>query len=66
MTGFTQFDADGRAVTVDISGKETTERCASATPVVNDMCKAVDRSIRITDVRVVRNSGGKAGSFNNE
>ncbi|MBK0391270.1 cyclic pyranopterin monophosphate synthase MoaC [Ramlibacter algicola] len=30
---------------------------------VYDMCKAVDRGMRITDVRVVEKHGGKSGSF---
>ena len=30
MTGLTQFDADGRAVMVDVSGKPETERVATA------------------------------------
>ena len=30
---------------------------------VYDMCKAVDRGMRISDIRLVRKSGGKSGSF---
>jgi cyclic pyranopterin monophosphate synthase len=30
---------------------------------VYDMCKAVDRSMRITDVRLVHKTGGKSGTF---
>lgn len=30
---------------------------------VYDMCKAVDRSMRITDIRLVHKSGGKSGTF---
>jgi len=30
---------------------------------VYDMCKAVDRGMRITDIRLVHKSGGKSGSF---
>ena len=30
---------------------------------VYDMCKAADRAIRITDVRLLRKSGGKSGDF---
>ncbi|SOD94158.1 cyclic pyranopterin monophosphate synthase MoaC [Caenispirillum bisanense] len=30
---------------------------------VYDMCKAVDRGMRITDVRVVSKSGGKSGTW---
>ena len=30
---------------------------------VYDMCKAVDRGMRITDIRLARKTGGKSGSF---
>jgi cyclic pyranopterin monophosphate synthase len=30
---------------------------------VYDMCKAVDRAMRIADIRLVRKSGGKSGSY---
>ena len=30
---------------------------------VYDMCKAVDRAMRITDIRLVHKSGGKSGGF---
>jgi cyclic pyranopterin monophosphate synthase len=30
---------------------------------VYDMCKAVDRGIRITDIRLLHKSGGKSGSY---
>ena len=30
---------------------------------IYDMCKAVDRGMRITDVRVVHKAGGKSGTF---
>ena len=30
---------------------------------VYDMCKAVDRGMRITDVRLIHKSGGKSGTF---
>ena len=30
---------------------------------VYDMCKAVDRAMRIDAVRLVRKSGGKSGDF---
>ena len=32
---------------------------------VYDMCKAVDRGMTITDVRVREKHGGKSGSFTN-
>lgn len=30
---------------------------------VYDMCKAVDKEMRITDVRLVSKTGGKSGTF---
>ncbi len=33
---------------------------------IYDMCKAVDRGMRICDVRLVHKSGGKSGSFDAE
>ena len=30
---------------------------------VYDMCKAVDRGMRITDIRLVHKSGGRSGEF---
>ena len=30
---------------------------------VYDMCKAVDRTMRLTDIRLVRKSGGRSGEF---
>ena len=33
---------------------------------IYDMCKAVDRSMRITDIRLVNKSGGKSGTYQAE
>ena len=33
---------------------------------IYDMCKAVDRSMRIESIRLVRKSGGKSGTINLE
>lgn len=33
---------------------------------IYDMCKAIDKSMEITDVHLVRKSGGKSGDFINE
>ena len=30
---------------------------------VYDMCKAIDRAIRITDIRLIHKSGGKSGTY---
>jgi cyclic pyranopterin phosphate synthase len=39
---------------------------AAAALTVYDMCKGVDRTIRITDIRVVRKTGGQSGDFEAE
>jgi cyclic pyranopterin monophosphate synthase len=39
---------------------------AVAALTVYDMCKAVDRGMRLTDIRLVRKSGGKSGTFEAE
>ncbi len=36
---------------------------AAAGLTIYDMCKALDRGMRVTDVRLVRKSGGKSGSW---
>ena len=33
---------------------------------IYDMCKAIDRGMRITDIRLAKKSGGKSGDFINE
>lgn len=33
---------------------------------IYDMCKAIDRSMRVTDIRLVKKSGGKSGDFSQE
>ena len=30
---------------------------------IYDMCKAVDRNMTVTDIRLVRKTGGKSGAF---
>lgn len=36
---------------------------SAAALTIYDMCKAVDRAMRITDIRLVKKSGGKSGPF---
>jgi cyclic pyranopterin phosphate synthase len=47
------------------TGVEMEALCAAAVAAltVYDMCKAVDRGMRITDLRLVHKSGGKSGIF---
>ena len=55
-------------VTVKTAGKtgaemEALSGAAVAALTVYDMCKAVDKSMTITDLRLVRKAGGKSGEF---
>jgi len=42
---------------------ESLHAVAVAALTIYDMCKAVDRGMRITDIRLVRKSGGKSGDY---
>jgi cyclic pyranopterin monophosphate synthase len=71
------FDADAAGshidvtVTVKVEGKtgvemEALTACSVACLTLYDMCKAVDRGMRITDLRLTEKSGGKSGHFTAE
>jgi cyclic pyranopterin monophosphate synthase len=54
--------------TVKVEGKtgvemEALTACSVACLTLYDMVKAVDRGMRITDLRLVEKSGGKSGHF---
>ncbi len=56
------------SATVKVDGKtgvemEALTACSVACLTLYDMCKAVDRGMRITDLRLVEKSGGKSGAF---
>lgn len=56
------------AATVKVEGKtgvemEALTACSVACLTIYDMLKAVDRGMRITDLRLVEKSGGKSGHF---
>jgi cyclic pyranopterin phosphate synthase len=56
------------SATVKVEGKtgvemEALTACSIACLTLYDMCKAVDRGMRITDLRLVEKSGGKSGAF---
>lgn len=56
------------AATCKTAGKtgvemEALTAVSTAALTVYDMCKAVDRSIRITDIRLTHKSGGKSGVY---
>ena len=57
--------------TVKVEGKtgvemEALTACSIACLTLYDMCKAVDRGLRITDLRLAEKSGGKSGHFTAE
>jgi cyclic pyranopterin monophosphate synthase len=57
--------------TVKVEGKtgvemEALTACSVACLTIYDMLKAVDRAMKITDLRVVEKSGGKSGLFQAE
>lgn len=56
--------------TVKTTGKTGVEMealtgCSVALLTIFDMCKAIDKSMEITDIHVVRKEGGKSGLFEN-
>lgn len=66
------FLKDGRSITIEatvgIDGKtgvemEALTAVSVAALTLYDMCKAVDKGILITDIRLLRKSGGKSGDF---
>jgi cyclic pyranopterin phosphate synthase len=73
LTGISvSFELDRSASAVDVTaavkttGKtgvemEALTAVAAAALTIYDMCKAIDPAMRITDVRLVRKSGGKSG-----
>jgi cyclic pyranopterin phosphate synthase len=56
---------EARASTVGKTGveMEALHAVAVAALTIYDMCKAVDRGMRITDIRLLSKSGGKSGEF---
>lgn len=59
------IEVEAEARTVGVTGVEM-EALTAATVAgltIYDMCKAVDRGMRLTDVRLVRKSGGKSGEI---
>jgi cyclic pyranopterin phosphate synthase len=57
--------------TVKVEGKtgvemEALTACSVACLTLYDMCKAVDRGMRITDLRLIEKMGGKSGHFTGE
>ncbi|QJA06646.1 cyclic pyranopterin monophosphate synthase MoaC [Thermosulfurimonas marina] len=57
------LEIEARAKTVAQTGveMEALTAVAVAALTVYDMCKGIDKGVRITDIRLVRKSGGKSG-----
>ncbi len=56
------------AATIRLAGQtgaemEALTAVSIAALVVYDMCKAIDRGMRLTDIRLLHKSGGKSGSY---
>ena len=45
---------------------EAMTAAAAAALTIYDMCKAVDRGMRLTEIRLIHKSGGKSGTFEAE
>ena len=61
-------DAVDITATCKITGRtgvemEALTAVAVAALTVYDMCKSIDRGMRLTDIRLLRKSGGKSGTF---
>ena len=56
---------EAQASTIGKTGieMESLNAVAIAALTIYDMCKAIDRGMRITDIRLVRKEGGKSGVF---
>ena len=59
---------DACATTIGKTGieMESLYAVSVAALTIYDMCKAIDRGMQISDIRLVRKSGGKSGDFINE
>lgn len=59
------IEIEAEARTIGVTGVEMEALTAAAVAglTIYDMCKAVDRGMRLTDVRLVRKSGGKSGEI---
>jgi cyclic pyranopterin phosphate synthase len=69
------LDADRHSVEIEATGKlkgrtgvemEALTAASVAALTVYDMCKAVDRGMVISDVKLVHKSGGKSGTFDRD
>jgi cyclic pyranopterin phosphate synthase len=63
--GRNQIEVQATAKIIDRTGVEMEALMAvsAACLTVYDMCKAIDRSMSISDIRLLRKSGGKSGTY---
>ena len=56
---------EAQASTIGKTGieMESLSAVSIAALTIYDMCKAIDRGMRITDIRLVKKDGGKSGLF---
>ena len=71
FTPDTEHSAVEVTATVKVEGKtgvemEALTACSVACLTLYDMCKAVDRAMKITDLRLIEKAGGKSGHFKAE
>jgi cyclic pyranopterin phosphate synthase len=64
-----QAQAIGITATCKVTGRtgvemEAMTAVAVAALTIYDMCKAVDKGMKLTDIRLTHKSGGKSGSYN--
>ena len=69
-----RFDDDASAVAIEVTAEtiartgvemEALTGAAVGLLTIYDMCKSVDRAMRIEGVRLIEKSGGKSGHFKN-
>ncbi|MFQ5896051.1 MAG: cyclic pyranopterin monophosphate synthase MoaC [Nitrospinota bacterium] len=62
------LDVEARVRAQDRTGveMEALTAVAVAALTIYDMCKAVDREMTLTDIRLLKKSGGKSGTFDRE
>jgi cyclic pyranopterin phosphate synthase len=63
--GHNQIEVQATAKIIDRTGVEMEALMAvsAACLTVYDMCKAIDRSMSISDIRLLKKSGGKSGTY---
>jgi cyclic pyranopterin phosphate synthase len=59
------IEVESQVETVDRTGveMEALVACSVAALTIYDMCKALDKAITITDIRLEQKTGGKSGDY---